>query len=275
MRRTFTALLLVFGSPAAAMAQTDQTEEASVTIEDDPLAKENWPLSGVDRPLGLSGGMLQLDVNGKVAMSTGAVAKPISLPLSVFYGVTDELQFGLVHTTGLCVSGKESNCTKVYNDLGLQLLYSLFGRGSSLEMATFAQFNFLQISDPLKLSLQIGGALNWVVAGNAAILVYPSFSIGLNQRDAPISNREWFYVPIFMYLRVTDNVTPLIATGFARNFSDNLVEAPLGIGVLLALSSMVDVGARFDFTNVLGDRPDGVGRFDGRALFLWLSLRPL
>ena len=134
MRRTLTALLLLIAAPAAAMAQTEQTAEATATIAEDPLAKENWPLSGVDRPLGLSGGMLQLDVNGAVAMSKNAVAKPINLPLAVYYGVNDELQLGLVHSTGLCITGTDSGCAKAYNDLGLQLLFSLFGRGSSLEM---------------------------------------------------------------------------------------------------------------------------------------------
>jgi hypothetical protein len=224
--------------------------------------------------------MLQLDVNGNVAMSKGAVAKPINLPLSVFYGITDELQFGLVHTTGLCVSGTDGNCAKVYNDLGLQLLYSLFGRGTSLEMATFAQLNFLQFSDPLKLSLQIGGAMNWVVGGNVAILAYPSFGIGLNQRPAPTSNTESFGMPVYAYFRAGTNFTPVLFTGLSPagtsldSFGD-AYQIPLGIGALIALNTTVDVGARFDFTNLLGKRPAGVGAADGKALLLWVSLRPL
>ena len=143
MRRTLTALLFVLAVPALAQAQTEPTAEAVAAFNGDPLAKENWPLNGVDRPLGLSGGMLQVDVNPAITMSKGAVAKPINVPLLAMYGITDDLQFALTHFTGLCLT---SDCGKVYNDLGLQLLFSLFGRGSSLELATWTQLNFASLA---------------------------------------------------------------------------------------------------------------------------------
>jgi hypothetical protein len=272
MRRTLTALLFILAAPAVAQAQ-DPTAEATATAPSaDPLAKENWPLNGVDRPLGLSGGMLQLDVNGAVGLSKGNGGKPINLPLALYYGITDELQFGLVHGTGLCLSGKPT-CSKVYNDLGLNLLFSLFGRGSSLELGTWTQLNFASLS-PATLNLQVGGAMNWVVGGNVAILAYPNFGLGLNKRAAPDNNKESFGLPVAAYFRAAENIAPVLYTGLGQTSLDGYgdkVTVPVGLGVLVGASNTFDVGARFDFLNLLGKG----GSADARALTIWVSLRPL
>jgi hypothetical protein len=271
MRRTLTALLFVLAVPAAAMAQDPTAEATAAPPSGDPLAKENWPLSGVDRPLGLSAGMLQVDINGAVGMTKGFVAKPINLPLAVWYGITNELQFGLVHGTGLCLTGKDNGCAKVYNDLGLQLLFSLFGRGSSLEIATWAQLNFLSF-DPNTMNLAIGGAMNWVVGGNVAILAYPNFGLGLNQRDN--GNKESFGLPVAAYFRASENIAPILFTGLGQTSLDGYGDRytiPVGVGVLVGVNTTFDVGARFDFLNLLGANSTA----DARALTLWVSLRPL
>ncbi len=275
MRRTIFALLLaVVAAPAVANAQNEPTAQASATPPaGDPLAKENWPLSGVDRPLGVSGGMLQVDVNSNIAMSKGGVAKPINLPLAVWYGITNELQFGLVHGTGLCLSGKDNGCGKVYNDLGLNLLFSLFGRGSNLEIGTWTTLNFLAL-DPATLQLQVGGAANWVVGGFMAILPYPYFGIGLNKREAPFNNKETFGMPVSVYFRASPNISPVLFTGIGGTPLDGFgdkVTVPVGVGLLVAINNTIDVGGRFDFLNLLGKG----GSADVRSLGLWLSLRPL
>ncbi len=273
MRRTLLALLFVVVAPAAAMAQDPTAEATAAPVSGDPLAKENWPLSGVDRPLALSGGMLQVDVNGAVGLPKVG-DKRVSLPLAIWYGLSDELQLGIVHGTGICLT---SDCAKVYDDLGVQLLFSLFGRGSSLELATWTQLNFLRISDPMTLNLQVGGAMNWVVGGNVAILAYPNFGLGLNERDAPVNNKESFGLPVYAYFRATENISPVLYTGISQTSLDGFGDAfgvPVGIGALVAINNTLDVGARFDFTNLLHP-PEGVGAADGKSLLLWVSVRPL
>jgi hypothetical protein len=273
MRRTIITLLFVVAAPALAHAQDPAA--TAIAPATDPLAKENWPLSGVDRPLGLSGGMLQLDVNGAIGMTKNAVAEPINLPLAVWYGITNELQFGLVHSTGLCLTGTDGGCGKVYNDFGLQLLFSLFGRGSSLEIATWTQLNFASL-DPATMNLQVGGAMNWVVGGNVAILAYPNFGLGLNKRET--GNKESFGMPVAAYFRAGESITPVLFTGVGQTQLDGFgdsVAIPVGAGLLVALNTTVDVGARFDFLNLLGSHAAGVGAADARSLTLWLSLRPL
>jgi hypothetical protein len=176
-----------------------------------------------------------------------------------------------VHSTGLCLTGKDNGCGKVYNDLGLNLLFSLFGRGSNLEIATWTTLNFASLS-PSLMNLQVGGAANWVVGGFMAILPYPNFGLGLNKREG--GNKESFGMPVSVYFRAGPNISPILFTGIGQTQLDGFgdhVTVPVGVGLLVAINTMVDVGARFDFLNLLGKG----GSADARALGLWLSLRPL
>jgi hypothetical protein len=276
MRRTLTALLFVLAVPAAAMAQDPTAEATAAPPAGDPLAKENWPLSGVDRPLGLSGGMLQVDLKGLANMSKESAGKPFSLPLGILFGITNELQAAILHSTGLCLSGKENGCAKVYNDLSLQLLFSLFGRGSSLEIATTAQLNFTSLSSPSRSNLQIGGAMNWVTGGsNVAILAYPSVGIGLSSRDT--GNKEYIAAPIYAYFRAGEKLSPYLFTGLGTSYLDGFDanwNIPAGLGLLYSFSPTLDVGAEFDLLNPF-NAPVGAGAADARALYFWLSVRPL
>ena len=280
MRRTLFALTALLFVPAAASAQDPNMPTAEATASPptsgDPLAKENWPLSGVDRPLGLSGGMLQLDVNATSSMSKDLVGKPVSLPLALFYGITNELQLGILHSRGVCLTGEEKGCAKVYDDIAVQLVLSLFGRGSSLEMASWAQLNVASF-DPGILNLQVGGAMNWVVAGgNVAILAYPNVGIGLTERDLP--NEETIGAPVAAYFRAGEKVAPVLFTGLGQTTLDGFGDAytiPVGLGVLVGLNRTLDIGARFDMPRLIAKHADGEGAADTRSLTVWLSVRPL
>jgi hypothetical protein len=284
MRRTLIALSALMVVPTVASAQSDPslpTAEASATppASGDPLAKENWPLSGVDRPLGLSAGMIQLDVNGAMTLTKEAVGKPVFMPLTLYYGITNELQATLLSTKGLCLSGEDDNCAKVYDDIALNLLLSLFGRGSALEIASWAQLNVTTF-DPGTMNVQVGGAMNWVTGGgNVAILAYPNVGIGLTEREREgFPNKETVNVPVSAYFRAGERVAPVLFTGLGQTPLDGFSDAytiPVGVGVLVALSNKFDIGAKFEMPRLIAKHADGEGAADTRLLTLWLSLRPL
>jgi hypothetical protein len=264
--------------PAASGGATPAVQSSATPA--DPLAKQNWPVNFVDRPAGLSAGMLQVDLWSFTSMSKELVGKPVSFPLAAYYGVSNELQLGIVPATitgmGLCVTGKDNGCVKAYNDIAFQGVYSITGRGSAFELAGFGQLNFARLSDPMLMNLQLGTVLVGLTGGNnLAFLAYPSIGIGLNKRD--MGNKEYVSAPLYVGYRVTPNLSPILYTGlFAPfdGFGDGYI-VPVGIGALYGVSAMWDVGARFDFTNLLGKVPDGTGRADGRALNVWVSVRPL
>jgi len=265
--------------PAASSAGTPGVQSSATPA--DPLAKENWPVNFVDRPAGLSAGMLQVDLWSLTSMSKELVGKPVAFPLAAYYGVSNNLQLGIFPATisgvGLCVTGKDNGCTKAYNDIAFQGVYSITGRGSAFELAGFGQLNFASISDPMLMNLQLGAVLVGLTGGNnLAFLAYPSIGIGLNKRDE-LKNKEYLSVPLYIGYRVTPNLSPILYTGLFGpfdGFSDGYI-APLGIGALYGVNAKWDVGARFDFTNLLGKVPMGAGRADGRALNVWVSVRPL
>jgi hypothetical protein len=280
MRRTISAVITLLVAPLAASAQTSPMPTATQTTtvtptSPDPLAKENWPINMVDRPLGVSAGMLQGDINGITTLTKDAAGKPVTLPLAVWYGITSQLQFGLVHSNGLCLSGKENGCGKVYDDVGAQLLYSITGRGGNFELAAWTQLNYSSF-DKGTLNLQLGPAINWVIAGNAALLAYPGLQVGLNKRTE-LGNKEALVAPVYLFVRATTHVAPVLFTGLSGpldGFGD-AYRIPVGVGALVGINAMWDVGARFDFSNLLGKHAPGVGAADERAMLVWASVRPL
>jgi len=181
------------------------------------------------------------------------------LPLAVWYGISSQLQFGLVHSNGLCLSGKDNGCGKVYDDVGAQLLYSITGRGGNFELAAWTQLNYSSF-DKGTLNLQLGPAINWVIAGNAALLAYPALQIGLDKRSE-LGNKEALLAPVYVYYRAAPHVAPVLYTGISGpldGFGD-AYRVPVGVGALVGINAMWDVGARFDFSNLLGKHATGVG----------------
>ena len=154
------------------------------------------------------------------------------------------------------------------------VLYSLFGRGSSLELATWAQLNFASL-DAGTINMQVGGAMNWVTGGgNVAILAYPNVGIGLAERE--LANEETLGIPVAAYFRAGTKVAPVLFTGLNQTPLDGFGDAfsiPVGVGVLVGLNSVFDVGARFDLPYLMG--ADAIQTADIRVASLWLSVRPL
>jgi hypothetical protein len=261
---------------ATASAQSAVSETAvQASASPDPLAKENWPLSMVDRPLGVSAHMLQVDVNSATSLTKDYAGKPSTLPLAVWYGVTNQLQVGLVHASGLCISGESNGCAKVYDDVAFNALYSISGRGGNFELAGWAQLNYSSF-DRGTINAQVGPAINWVIAGNAALLAYPGIQFGLDKREE-MANKEALVAPVYLYGRAGAHVAPVLFTGISApfdGFSDSY-RVPVGVGALVGLTTKIDVGARFDLSNLLGKHAEGVGAADERALLVWVSVRPL
>jgi hypothetical protein len=273
MRKVTLSLFLAVATPAMAFAQDPAAPAGTVATAPAaaPLGKENWPLSFVDRPLGLSSGMVEVDVVANSNLSKDQVGKPFNLPLIAFFGVTDEFQLALSHSTGLCLSGKDNGCLKAYNDARITGLYSILGRGSSFELAGWLALN-LSSFDPMVAQAVIGPAINWVLGGNAALLSYPGLAIGLNKRDD--GNKEALEAPTYLYVRAGEKLAPYLYTNLYSTldkFSDNYA-VPLGVGLIYGINTMLDVGGLFQFTKLLGGTNAGA---DGRALTVFLNVRPL
>lgn len=287
-RSSVVLFALLLGIPSIASAQ-DPTDGSMMMPPADPtaaavapapastnlLTKEGWSTKIVDRPLGVSAGMLELVAPVVTNLSKSSAAEPISVPLVINYGLTDDVQLSLVHGTGLCVTGKSSGCAKAYNDLGFRGHYTLLGRGSNLELAAVGRLDFVSL-DPNLMRAFIGPHINWVLGGGKAlILSNPGVYIGLNKRDS--GNKEALTVPVYAYLQATDNIAPYLFTGIAGPFDGfgDGYQVPLGVGLFYGVSNKLDVVAEFDFLNLGGKQLGGAGRADARQLIVGVNVRPL
>ena len=126
--------------------------------------------------------------------------------------MSDELTVGLVHSTrgatgffggvgdGLCLTGEENGCGKIYNNLGIDARYHFY-RSGGITMAADGGL-FARSFDPFALALKVGVTGRWQ-SGQLAVDLAPSIFAGLTERDPEgavdvevTSNKEVFLLPV-------------------------------------------------------------------------------
>lgn len=232
-------------------------------------------MRGVQGPAGMLAVRLLLDVN----MSADNIGKPISLAPDLYYGVTDKLQIGLLHDgpmgwqarpgLGLCLTGKDNGCPKVYDNIGFDMMYGLaFG---ALHLSAHGSL-FVSSFDPSTTSLALGVAGKVHVSERVAVLFDPKIGIALSDRG---TNDDALYIPLELEYQLGAPTTFKVLSGISGAWSKlgDTYQAPLGLGLVQNLTTHVDLGARFSFDNLLGQQPQGVGRADTRSLAILLNIR--
>lgn len=181
---------------------------AAIVVASIPGVAGAQESSTTDEPqLTLPGGKLFLDAFVEVNLSKDFAFKPVSLAPDIWYGVNDDLTLGLVHSgrgatglwgsagNGICFTGKDNGCPKVYDNLGIDARYHLWRKRG---MAIAANGGLYAMSfDPFAMSLKLG-AIARFASGAFAFELGPNIFIGLSKRDA--GNKEVLSVPAnFMY----------------------------------------------------------------------------
>jgi hypothetical protein len=223
-----------------------------------------------------------------INLSADAVAKPVFFTPSVYYGVNEKLSVGLTHdrgTTmwtprpglrlitidvlgtpvlvgagaGICISGEENGCPKVYDNLGLDAIYSV-----TSEKFSFAAHGGLDIAsfDPMLLQLRVGGLGRYMATDKVAIVFDPRVTIGITERDF---NKEQIDVPVWGWFMANDKLAAYLHLGIAGpldGFGDAF-SVPLGLGANYMVNEKLTVGGDFQFVNLLGKGGDADGRVLG------------
>jgi hypothetical protein len=243
-------------------------------VSDEP-AGEYAVLRDVQGPGGMFSARILLDIN----LSKGAAGEPISIAPDLYYGVSDKLQLGLLHTdptgwqsrpgVGLCLTGKDGGCPKAYDNIGFDLLYAL-GSGSFPISAHGSVF--LDSFDPMTTHLALGVAGKAHFTDRVALLFDPKLAIALDSRD---TNKDVLYVPLELQFQLAPPTILKVLTGIAGTTSGfgDTYQVPLGLGLLQNLNKHFDLGARFSFDNLLGKQPADVGRADLRSFAVLLNVR--
>ncbi|HEY5284092.1 MAG TPA: hypothetical protein VIM14_14965 [Polyangia bacterium] len=230
-------------------------------------AQGGYPDAYALRPLQLPAGMVQLKVPVIINLSKGNVGSPVFIPFELRLGLTSELELRIFQPGhGLCVSGQARGCGRVYNDLGLGLLYSVM-REQGMDLALLGAVEVTSFASPAMVRLDAGLAFKYVQAP-LSIAAWPYVGIGLNHRDG---NGDSINIPVEFAYQLSSPAAIFVEGGLfggARDFG-NTWSSPLGVGINYLLQHGIDMGAEFKFTNLVGN---GSGP-DGRLFLVYFAFR--
>lgn len=228
--------------------------------------------------LTLPKGSLLLVVPVEVSLSSGAVAKPISVAPDVWYGVMDKLSVGVVHSAfgstgffagagdGICVTGEDSGCAKFYDNAGLDIRYGLLD-GSFLLAADVGAF--ATSLDPLTLGAKLG-VLGMYPAGPLSILFNPNIFVGLTERDG--GNKEVISIPVTLAFGLGDKASLGVQAGILAPL-DGFADAffiPVSAGLRFIAMPKLTIDAAFSFPALYSKV--GETDTDSRAITLAASI---
>jgi hypothetical protein len=200
---------------------------------------------------------------------------PFHFPIHVYFGVTDDLALGPIHEIGpfYPYGGFCPNCDRIYDDIGLGILYKLVRQQNfTLDLNGDAPV-FLSFRGRAYMSVR-GGVLGRLNMGSVVAMVFdPSLQIGFTGRpEDQGNNKDFLWLPVWFYFQVNEKVAPFVGTGLGGRveaFGDNFA-IPLEGGCIVSITRDIDVGGVFQFYNLMGHGGNADGRqigFLGRFRF--------
>jgi hypothetical protein len=207
----------------------------------------------VNQPLTLSAGLIRLDVPVAFNLSKDQVGKPVFIPAALDFGVTDDLQIGVFHARGICLSGKSNGCNKVYDDIGGRVSLGLFRDpgGQLVVNAAVLAFEFEDVG----LDGSIGAAYKRTL-GNLALVLGADLAVALNKRDQRLS-KEALLLSAEGQFQIVHGLAAFGRIGYQKAIDelagvDVGYQVPVGVGIEFEPVPRVDVGAELTFPNLLG-----------------------
>jgi hypothetical protein len=229
----------------------------------------------VARPLVLPARSIEAAAVVEVDLSVRRLGQPTSLAPDVWYGVTDDLTIGLVHSaralsrvdagSGYCFRDEAHGCARAYDNVAVEARSSLAsGPLSAALVVRFVNASF----DPWKPRLGVGTRARWQL-GRFAITGEPSLSFGLDNRER--GNRDALDVPLWLAAQPTRRWALHLRSGVRgtlATFSDTY-EIPVALGTTVSPHRLVDVAVEGGLRRGLGALND----YKIRSMWLAVTLR--
>lgn len=212
-----------------------------------------------------------------ISMSRNSAGQPIYIAPHFYWGVTDIITLGITHGDamelfgknfgGLCITGQNGGCPKVYDDVGFGMLIGLtHGDHHDVNLHLGVPISSF---DPFTIGTKVG-VLARLNAGRLVAFVFdPYVYFGFTHRNR--GNREHLILPLWIYFQPAHFIAPFVGTSFdgpIDGFTDN-VRIPLEGGVVFEVADNVDLGVVFRFPNLMGHN----GTVDWRELGLMARFR--
>jgi hypothetical protein len=248
----------------------------------EPQPAPGYPERFLDRPLVLPTKMLALHGVLRINLSADEVTSPTWIAPSVFYGVLPRLQVGVVHDPGFCLLGERDflgatvdECANgIYDDFAVDGLYTLADKPEKhvalAGHATLGAFTF----DPMSIYLRAGALARYTFGERFALIADWGLRFGFSNRSK--GNKEVFDLPIQLAVQATNKLVLFAEAGMLAPLSNtaDTYYASIGVAGLYAVSSALDVGARFEFPRIAGGTATGTNASgDVRQLDLFVTYR--
>jgi hypothetical protein len=240
------------------------------------IAHADPPSDLVARPIVLDAGQLDAQLTLEAALGT-PFAQPESLAPDLWFGVTSRLTVGVVHsdpsldrittTASFCVVRNGIQCDRFYEGSGLDARWGAMDNGE-LAIAPRVRL-YVHGLDPTLPATTVGALIRWH-RGRFAIVADPYLRFSL--AHAQDGNRGGIVVPVYLELQPTCRWMIDVQTGWDSEFdviSDGW-HVPVAVGVTVAVTRAIDVGATFGFTTALGPQNDS----NQRVGFVTVAWRP-
>ncbi len=195
------SILIGLGIAVAAqgMARADDPGAGAGSAAAVEQGIDTYPLAVRDRPDLLWKGMLEIDGDTLVInLSDSAAFKPVAISPSAYYALTEQDQVGIIlgggvlQQGGICLTGSDNGCPKVFDSLGLNYQRLFVGDGQVHIIGhagvEFESFNAGWVGVP------IGVRFHFVINDKLDALVDPTIQIGLTHRDE--GNKEFLSIPV-------------------------------------------------------------------------------
>lgn len=226
-------------------------------------------------------GRFVLDVFLEISLSTDAVFKPFSISPDLWYGITDDITVGLVHSptpefgfiglvgTSLCLTGSDNGCPHVYDNIGADLRYRLLEGEYAIALDGGL---FINSFDPdVFLKLKIGAVGRWQ-KDRFAVEAAPALLFGLTNRSedffgASVTvNGDILVLPIAGLYTVAPKTVIEVQTGLILPFQQtgDTWQLPVSIGVHYLVTEHLNLTAVFSLLRLAGG--SSAGAFDERSL---------
>lgn len=224
----------------------------------------------------LQKGRLILNAFLEVNLSSGGAFKPVSLSPDLWYGVTDEITAGVVHsavgTTGfiggvgesLCLTGSD-NCGDLYKNVGVEGRYKL--KMSSIALAADAGLFSGHVTDLKLLVLKVGAVGRWH-QGPLAVEGAPNLAIAVTDRSSTTTvggvsvtagNRDVLNVPGTVLYTLNPMITVAAQVGLVLPLEDtgDAYSLPISVGAFYKVNDDLNVSAAFSLPRLIAGSNGG------------------
>lgn len=232
----------------------------------------------VSRPVVLPHNGIAAELTIEANLAHNFWASPLSLAPDLWWGATDRLTLGLVHSSAslerfapggsVCVRTDDVlYCDSFYRGSGFDARFLAYN-GGGIGIAPRVRLLARDI-DPFKPALTVGALAKWT-RGRYAITVDPYVQLGLANQE--LGNRSQLFLPIEFAVQPTCRWQLALSTGWNSAFtglSDGW-HVPVAVGARARATMQLDVAVTVGFPTLLG--PQNTPK--QRVLFVAVGWRP-